>query len=117
MNWWIDAFTLANPLEIDVKNDSILPEGFLARKLERFKISIGNESFMPPKSVTREWFQSRPHFLINSNRESLRELKLKLDFMDICSMKLQGINNVEYLWLDKLQGVKNVLFDLDTEGF
>ncbi|KAH9686677.1 Disease resistance protein [Citrus sinensis] len=65
-------------LEIDVKNDSILPEGFLARKLERFKISIGNESFMPPKS---------------------------------------GINNVEYLWLDKLQGVKNVLFDLDTEGF
>ncbi|KAH9752698.1 Disease resistance protein [Citrus sinensis] len=106
-----------NTLEIDVKNDSILPEGFLARKLERFKISIGNESFMPPKSVTREWFQSRPHFLINSNRESLRELKLKLDFMDICSMKLQGINNVEYLWLDKLQGVKNVLFDLDTEGF
>ncbi|KAH9752677.1 Disease resistance protein [Citrus sinensis] len=104
-------------LEIDVKNDSILPEGFLARKLERFKISIGNESFMPPKSVTREWFQSRPHFLINSNRESLRELKLKLDFMDIFSMKLQGINNVEYLWLDKLQGVKNVLFDLDTEGF
>ncbi|KAH9686674.1 Disease resistance protein [Citrus sinensis] len=104
-------------LEIDVKNDSILPEGFLARKLERFKISIGNESFMPPKSVTREWFQSRPHFLIDSNRESLRELKLKLDFMDICSMKLQGINNVEYLWLDKLQGVKNVLFDLDTEGF
>ncbi|KAH9752664.1 Disease resistance protein [Citrus sinensis] len=104
-------------LEIDVKNDSILPEGFLARKLERFKISIGNESFMPPKSITREWFQSRPHFLINSNRESLRELKLKLDFMDICSMKLQGINNVEYLWFDKLQGVKNVLFDLDTEGF
>ncbi|GAY65723.1 hypothetical protein CUMW_243250 [Citrus unshiu] len=48
---------------------------------------------------------------------NLRELKLKLDFMDICSMKLQGINNVEYLWLDKLQGVKNVLFDLDTEGF
>ncbi|ESR45744.1 hypothetical protein CICLE_v10000123mg [Citrus x clementina] len=104
-------------LEIDVKNDSILPEGFLARKLERFKISIGNESFMPPKSITREWFQSRPHFLINSNRESLRELKLKLDFMDICSTKLQGINNVECLWLDKLQGIENVLFNLDTEGF
>ncbi|KAH9752655.1 hypothetical protein KPL71_014782 [Citrus sinensis] len=104
-------------LEIDVKNDSILSEGFLARKLERFNISIGNESFMPPKNVTRERFQSRPHFLIKSNRESLRELKLKLDFMDICSMKLQGINNVEYLWLDKLQGVKNVLFYLDTEGF
>ena len=104
-------------LEIDVKNDSILPESFLTQKLERFKISIGNESFMPPQSVRKQWFRSLPHFLINSNRESLRELKLKLDFMDIFSMKLQGINNVEYLWLDKLQGVKNVLFDLDTEGF
>ncbi|GAY50007.1 hypothetical protein CUMW_123390, partial [Citrus unshiu] len=48
---------------------------------------------------------------------SLRELKLKFDFMDICSMKLQGINNVECLWLDKLQGIENVLFNLDTEGF
>ncbi|KAH9752627.1 Disease resistance protein [Citrus sinensis] len=104
-------------LEIDVKNDSILPEGFLARKLERFKISIGNESFMPPKCVRQDWFQSQPHFSINSKRKSLRTLKLKLDFMDICSMKLQGITNVECLWLDKLQGIENVLFNLDTEGF
>ncbi|KDO41435.1 hypothetical protein CISIN_1g0391802mg, partial [Citrus sinensis] len=37
-------------LEIDVKNDSILPESFLTQKLERFKISIGNESFMPSQS-------------------------------------------------------------------
>ncbi|KAH9686666.1 Disease resistance protein [Citrus sinensis] len=104
-------------LEIDVKNDSILPEGFLARKLERFKISIGNESFMASLPVAKDWFRSRSHFLINDNHERLRELKLKLDFTDICSMKLQAINNVEYLWLDKLQGVKNVLFDLDTKGF
>ncbi|ESR45731.1 hypothetical protein CICLE_v10000228mg [Citrus x clementina] len=81
-------------LEIDVKNESMLPEGFLARKLERFKIHIGN-----------------------GDRKISRALKLKLDFMDICSMKLQGINNVECLWLDKLQGIENVLFNLDTEGF
>ncbi|GAY65724.1 hypothetical protein CUMW_243270 [Citrus unshiu] len=105
-------------LEIDVKNDSILPERFLARKLERFKISIGNGSFMPPNKYARhKWFQSRPHFSINRDRKSLRALKLKLDFMDIFSMKLQGINNVEYLWLDKLQGIEDVLFNLDTEGF
>ncbi|KAH9752607.1 Disease resistance protein [Citrus sinensis] len=104
-------------LEIDVKNDSILQEGFLARKLERFKISIGNESFMASLPVTKDWFRSRSHFLINHNHERLRELKLKPDFTDICSMKLQAINNVEYVWLDKLQGVKNVLFDLDTKGF
>ncbi|KAH9752632.1 hypothetical protein KPL71_014771 [Citrus sinensis] len=90
--------------------------GFLARKLKRFKISIGNKSFMASLPVTKDWFRSRSHFLINNNHERLRELKLKLDFMDICSMKLQAINNVEYLLLDKLQGVKNVLFDLDTKG-
>ncbi|XP_024039419.1 disease resistance protein At4g27190 [Citrus clementina] len=104
-------------LEIDVKSDNILPEGFLARKLERFKISIGNGLFMHPMSVGQHWFKSRPRFSINSDRKSLISLKLKLDFMDICSMKLQGINNVEYLWLDKLQGIENVLFNLDTEGF
>ncbi|KAH9686703.1 Disease resistance protein [Citrus sinensis] len=104
-------------LEIDVKNDSILPEGFLARKLERFKISIGNESFTHPMIAGQNWFESRLHFLIDSDRKSLRELKLKLAFTDICSMKLQGINNVEYLWLDKLQGIEDVLFNLDTKGF
>ncbi|ESR45751.1 hypothetical protein CICLE_v10000198mg [Citrus x clementina] len=81
-------------LEIDVKNDSMLPERFLARKLERFKIHIGNDDC-----------------------KSLRALKLKLAFTDICSMKLQGVNSVEYLLLDKLRGIKNVLFNLDTEGF
>ncbi|KAH9686764.1 putative disease resistance protein [Citrus sinensis] len=103
-------------IEINIKNDIILPEGFFARKLERFKISIGNESFMASLPVAKDWFRSRSHFLINNNRESLRELKLKLDFTDVRSMKLQAINKVEYLWLDKLQGVKNVLFDLDTNG-
>ncbi|ESR58779.1 hypothetical protein CICLE_v10004100mg [Citrus x clementina] len=104
-------------LEIDVKNESMLPEGFLARKLERFKIHIGNGLFMHPMLFGQHWFKSQLHFLIDSNRKISRALKLKLDFMDICSMKLQGINNVQYLRLDKLQGIENVLFNLDTEGF
>ncbi|XP_024039426.1 probable disease resistance protein At4g27220 [Citrus clementina] len=104
-------------LEIDVKNDSMLPERFLARKLERFKIHIGNESFTHPMRVRQAWFKSRRHFYIDSDCKSLRALKLKLAFTDICSMKLQGVNSVEYLLLDKLRGIKNVLFNLDTEGF
>ncbi|KAH9752588.1 Disease resistance protein [Citrus sinensis] len=104
-------------LEIDVKNESMLPEGFLARKLERFKIHIGNGLFTHPMIAGQNWFKSRQHFLIDRDRKISRALKLKLDFMDICSMKLQGINNVECLWLDKLQGIENVLFNLDTEGF
>ncbi|KAK9218249.1 hypothetical protein WN943_006886 [Citrus x changshan-huyou] len=104
-------------LEIEVKNESMLPEGFLARKRERFKIHIGNGLFTHPMIAGQNWFQSRPHFFINRDRKSLRALKLKLAFTDICSMKLQGVNNVEYLLLDKLRGIKNVLFNLDTEGF
>ncbi|XP_024039424.1 disease resistance protein At4g27190 [Citrus clementina] len=104
-------------LEIDVKNESMLPEGFLARKLERFKIHIGNGLFTHPMIAGQNWFKSRQHFLIDRDRKISRAVKLKLDFMDICSMKLQGINNVECLWLDKLQGIENVLFNLDTEGF
>ncbi|KAH9752618.1 Disease resistance protein [Citrus sinensis] len=104
-------------LEIDVKNESMLPKSFLARELERFKISIGNGSFMHPMIAGQNWFKSRQHFLIDRDRKISRALKLKLDFMDICSLKLQGINNVECLWLDKLQGIENVLFNLDTEGF
>ncbi|ESR45736.1 hypothetical protein CICLE_v10004038mg [Citrus x clementina] len=78
-------------LKIDVKDDSILPDGFFTKKLERFDISIGDGSF--------------------------DSTMLKLDSMAISSKKLQGINNVEYLCLDKLQGIKNVVLELDTEGF
>ncbi|KAH9752599.1 Disease resistance protein [Citrus sinensis] len=103
-------------LEIDVKNDSILPDGFFSKKLERFDISIGDASFDSTLVIENDWFESRQHFMI-SNHESLRTLKLKLDSMAICSEKLQLINNVEYLCLDKLQGIKNVVLELDTEGF
>ena len=104
----------SGPTEIDVKNDNILPDFFFAKKLERFKISIGDGSF--DLICFKDWFKSRPQFLIG-NHESLRTLKLKLSSKPICSKKIQGINNVEYLCLDKLQGVKNVLFDLDTGVF
>ncbi|KAH9752715.1 Disease resistance protein [Citrus sinensis] len=103
-------------LEIDVKNGSILSDGFFSKKLERFDISIGDGSFDSINVIGKDWFQSRPHFMI-SNHESLRTLKLKLDSMAIFSKKLQGINNVEYLCLDRLQGIKNVVLELDTEGF
>ncbi|GAY65718.1 hypothetical protein CUMW_243230 [Citrus unshiu] len=90
-------------LEIDVKNDSILPEGFLARKLERFQIHIGNGLFTHPMLFRHRWFKSWQHFVIDRDRKSLRALKLKLDFMDICSIKLQGINNVALPNLEALE--------------
>ncbi|GAY66980.1 hypothetical protein CUMW_253110 [Citrus unshiu] len=104
-------------LEIAVENDNALPEGFFVRELERFKILIGDRSFEPPVILSKDWFRiSRSHFLI-LDHQSLRMLKLKLNCKTICSRKLQGIRKVEYLCLDKFQGVKNILFELDTQGF
>ncbi|KDO50019.1 hypothetical protein CISIN_1g001513mg [Citrus sinensis] len=104
-------------LEIAVENDNALPEGFFVRELERFKILIGDRSFEPPVILSKDWFRiSRSHFLI-LDHQSLRMLKLKLNWKTICLRKLQGIRKVEYLCLDKFQGVKNILFELDTQGF
>ena len=106
-------------LEIDIGNDDILPEGFFSRRLENFKISVGDAESVIPSEVLMadDWFRfSRPFFFI-ANQQTLRMLKLKLNSTTICSKKLQGIRNVEYLCLDKLQGIKNVLFELDAEIF
>ncbi|KAH9686651.1 Disease resistance protein [Citrus sinensis] len=71
-------------LEIDVKNDRILPEGW-------------------PES------SKGSKYLLEMSHSCLPRVLDKIG--------LKGINNVEYLWLDKLQGTENVLFNLDTEGF
>ncbi|KDO41432.1 hypothetical protein CISIN_1g0379352mg, partial [Citrus sinensis] len=44
-------------LEIDVEDDSILPDGLFTKKLERFDISIGDGSFDSTKIIGNDWFQ------------------------------------------------------------
>ncbi|KAJ0080402.1 hypothetical protein Patl1_23918 [Pistacia atlantica] len=80
-------------LEIDIEDDKIVPEGLFTKKLDRYKISIGD------KPIT-----------------SIRTLKLKLN-STIWSDNLQGFKNVEFLCLDQLEGINNVVFYLDKEGF
>ncbi|KAL9429737.1 hypothetical protein AB3S75_031538 [Citrus x aurantiifolia] len=105
-------------LEVHVKNDNVLPEGFFARKLERFKISVGDSSFLPLAATNNDYcFKLSWALFAIDDHETMRTLKLKLNSVSICSKKLQGIKDVEYLCLDKSQDVKNVLFDLDREGF
>ncbi|KAH9733874.1 Disease resistance protein [Citrus sinensis] len=105
-------------LEVHVKNDNVLPEGFFARKLEKFKISVGGSSFLPLAATNNDYcFRLSWALFAIDDHETMRTLKLKLNSVSICSKKLQGIKDVEYLCLEKLQDVKNVLFDLDTEGF
>ncbi|XP_044477735.1 uncharacterized protein LOC123205012 [Mangifera indica] len=104
-------------LEIDISDDQILPKDFFSKKLERYKISIGNAAtkfggssihlgdgkFMNVESC---WF----------NKPTLTTLKLNLNSF-IWHGELQLLLNVEFLCLEKLQGMKNDLSELDKKGF
>ncbi|KAH9784367.1 Disease resistance protein [Citrus sinensis] len=85
-------------LEINILDAGILPSGFFSRKLERYRIVVGDTWDRFDKYKTR------------------RTLKLKLNSR-ICLGEWQGMKNVEYLCLDELPGLTNVLHDLDGEGF
>ncbi|XP_052293450.1 probable disease resistance protein At4g27220 isoform X2 [Citrus sinensis] len=85
-------------LEIQICDAMILPKGLFSKKLERYKIFIGDEW---------DW---------SGNYKNKRVLKLKLytSNVDEVIMQLKGI---EELYLDEVPGIKNVLYDLDIEGF
>ncbi|KAJ0078902.1 hypothetical protein Patl1_23452 [Pistacia atlantica] len=54
-------------------------------------------------------------FMLNE-RETLRTLRLKLNSF-IWTDELQRFKNVEFLCLDRLNGIKDDLYELDKEGF
>ncbi|KAH9728323.1 Disease resistance protein [Citrus sinensis] len=85
-------------LEINILDAGILPSGFFSRKLKRYRIVVG--------------FQWAPF----DKYKTRRTLKLKLNSR-ICLEEWRGMKNVEYLRLDELPGLTNVLHDLDGEGF
>ncbi|KAJ4721530.1 Disease resistance protein [Melia azedarach] len=74
--------------------------------LSALEIDIENENVL-----------TRRLALQKAGKKTSRILKLKFNSTSIRSENLQGVKDVEYLYLDKLQGVKNVVFELDTEGF
>lgn len=81
---------------------SIVPEDLFSKKLERFKILIGDAL----------WFD-------NYEKSSSRMLKLKLDkssLLDKHGLRML-LKSSEELYLDGLKGVKNFVYDLDKEGF
>lgn len=87
-------------LEIHIQDAKILPRGLFSKKLERYKILIGDEW---------DW---------HGKYETSRTLKLMLNTRTCLEngtiMQLKGI---EDLYLGELQDVKNVLNELDAEGF
>ncbi|XP_031252492.1 probable disease resistance protein At4g27220 [Pistacia vera] len=105
-------------LEIDIKDDEIVPECLFTKKLDRYRISIGagwskfGHSFIS-SDLKQMGIKS---FSYDKPITSIRKLKLKLN-STIWSDNLQGFKNVECLCLDQLEGINNVVFDLDKEGF
>nr|XP_023903880.1 uncharacterized protein LOC112015678 [Quercus suber] len=87
-------------LEVHIPDANMMPKDLLFEKLKRYKIFIGDV-----------WDWSDKH-------ENSRGLKLKLN---TCNQLESGIkmlfNGIEDLCLDKLNGVKSIVYELDMKGF
>ncbi|XP_044477834.1 probable disease resistance protein At4g27220 [Mangifera indica] len=105
-------------LEIYISNDQILRKDFFPKNLERYKISIGNgaTNFGSSRIHGDDWkFMHVESYLLNKFA-TLRTLKVNFSSI-IWQEELQCFSNVEFLCLDKLQGIKNDLSELDNKGF
>ncbi|GKV40195.1 hypothetical protein SLEP1_g47863 [Rubroshorea leprosula] len=89
-------------LEVRIHDIKMIPVGLFSVELERYKIFIGD--------VWNYW--------VDSSFENSKMLKLKLDgstSFDYSVRKL--LNKAEELHLEMLNGVKNVVNELDDHGF
>ncbi|KAI9112157.1 hypothetical protein K1719_016680 [Acacia pycnantha] len=87
-------------LEIQIREAWLLPKDIAFEKLKRYKVVIGDKW---------GWLD---------NKETSRMLKVKLDTSIRCEQGIKTlIERVEDLYLDKISGISNVLFDLNGEGF
>ncbi|XP_044477774.1 probable disease resistance protein At4g27220 [Mangifera indica] len=105
-------------LEIDISDDQILSEDFFPKKLGRYKILVGNRATEFGGSYIRGAdgkFMKVESYWFNKPT-ALTTLKLNLNSF-IWHEELQLLLNVEFLCLEKLQGMKNDLSELDKKGF
>ncbi|GLT36286.1 hypothetical protein SLA2020_106750 [Shorea laevis] len=88
-------------LEICIHDAEIIPKDLSFEELKRYKIFIGDA-----------WNK------LDSFPESSRILKLQLGApINFDSSIKQLLKNTEELHLEKLKGIKNILYELDREGF
>ncbi|TXG59149.1 hypothetical protein EZV62_016978 [Acer yangbiense] len=87
-------------LDIHVSNARIIPQGLSFEKLERYRIFVGE---------VWDW---------SGKYETSRTLKLKLSSSIYLSNEIKSLlNRTQHVYLDKLKGVKNVVYELSGEGF
>ncbi|XP_044466457.1 disease resistance protein At4g27190-like [Mangifera indica] len=91
--------SLLTTLELHIRDAKLLPVGLFPKKLKRYKIYIGDEW---------DW---------HDKYEYKRTLKLKLNTnIGLENEIVMQLKEIEELYLDEVQGVKNVLYDLDAGG-
>ncbi|KAL5823718.1 hypothetical protein ACOSQ4_021618 [Xanthoceras sorbifolium] len=89
-------------LHIRISDYKIVPKGFFSHKLQRYKICVGVSS----------WESYSPY-------KTPRLLKLKYDDVNLCVEDgvVKQLKGIEGLHLIGKQSVKNVLYQLDRDGF
>ncbi|PON75695.1 AAA+ ATPase [Parasponia andersonii] len=88
-------------LHLYVPDANVMPKDLFSEKLERYRISIGSQHrFYPKDGISRSL-----HLHLNQ-RSQLNALGLEL-----------LMKKSEYLSLDGLEGVSNIVYDLDMESF
>ncbi|TYK07712.1 disease resistance protein [Cucumis melo var. makuwa] len=96
----LDKLPRLTTLHVHIPNPTILPNASVFRKLSGYRILIGDGW---------DW---------SGNYETSRTLKLKLDSSIQREDAIQALlENIEDLYLDELESVKNILFSLGYEGF
>ncbi|XP_044475557.1 uncharacterized protein LOC123203299 isoform X2 [Mangifera indica] len=89
-----------NTLCIDIPNEQIIQQDFIPVNLEKYEVHIGD---------VWDW----PH-----DYEYSRTLKLKFNGSRHMRYGIEIlVEKAEYLYLDQLDGVKDILWELDSEGF
>ncbi|KAL5751619.1 hypothetical protein ACOSQ2_022126 [Xanthoceras sorbifolium] len=108
LDYWYESYVVSfeelndlshlTALEICIANVENIPKGLVFQKLKRYKIIIGNG-----------W---------KRNTGNLRTFEVKSD-TNVCSEDgiIKQLKGIEDLFLDGKQRVKNVLYELDGEGF
>ncbi|XP_030959914.1 disease resistance protein At4g27190-like isoform X2 [Quercus lobata] len=101
----LDHMPLLTTLDINISNPKILPKASLFEKLERYEILIGN-------NWDQYWYLGSVEFGIS------RTLKLELDRgLQVEDGIKVLLKSCEYLELTPKEGIKNILYEVDKEGF
>ncbi|KAF3958232.1 hypothetical protein CMV_016837 [Castanea mollissima] len=102
----LDYLSCLTTLCIHIPNAKILPKALLFEKLERYEILIGNEWDWDEESDSDDEFKSSKMVKLELDR------RFQADDGIIILLK-----RCEYLDLAPKEGLKNILYEVDKEGF